>query len=181
ARLARQPECPFETIPLHPQRRLPFRAGHEIKCRADADEHRRMDPADMVRHPPLLLRRSQSDPDDVRARCTDLVEDCLVLQAPCGAITRARRAAYLDAGYFSGERAFQLLRDALAAAIEIVAISACNPVMAKVSKQIRPIDSGDTGMPKKPAEPDQRHAVRRHKPGIVENPTKARILVPFHN
>src|SRR5829696_2969552 len=65
ARLAAEPEEPLEAAALHPVRRLRHEAGVEVERRADADEHRRLEPRAHPLHPLLLARHAEADPDDV--------------------------------------------------------------------------------------------------------------------
>jgi hypothetical protein len=51
----------------------------KVEGRTDADEDRHAKPIDMVSHPALLLRRAESDPQNVRGRLPDLFHDKLVL------------------------------------------------------------------------------------------------------
>jgi hypothetical protein len=64
-RFRAQPEQPLERVTLHPLGRLRFHSRQEIECRADANHDRSIKAVEMRRHPPLLLRRAQPDPDDV--------------------------------------------------------------------------------------------------------------------
>src|SRR5689334_14136375 len=64
-RVLRDAERPFEAAVLHPARRLPLAAGDEVERGADSREHRRLEARPHPRHPLLLSRRPDPDPDDV--------------------------------------------------------------------------------------------------------------------
>ena len=80
----------------HPHRRLALRPGQEVECRADADHDRRVDARAVFRHPPLLFRCAQPDPDDVRPRGVDRIDDRAVLRLRHLPERRAERASHLQ-------------------------------------------------------------------------------------
>src|ERR671936_180104 len=60
-------EEPLQAPALHPLRRLAHPPGVKIEGRADADENRRVQISTHSRHPQVLFRRAEPDPDDVGA------------------------------------------------------------------------------------------------------------------
>ena len=55
----------------HPRRSLRHSPGMKIKRGTDANQDRRSQPALMLGHPSLLLRRAKPHPNDIRIRSVD--------------------------------------------------------------------------------------------------------------
>src|SRR5258705_8631173 len=70
-RLRAETKQPLESVSLHPQRGLTFRACQEVERGPDADHDRCLNAPEVVRHPELLLWRAQPHPYDVGARRLD--------------------------------------------------------------------------------------------------------------
>src|SRR6476620_11184073 len=64
---------PFQPHALHPVRRLGNEAGVEVERRADADQHRRIEPIAKVRHPLLLIGLADAHPHYVGAAAAEVV------------------------------------------------------------------------------------------------------------
>src|SRR5215213_2475961 len=63
---------PLEAALLHPARRHRDPAGVEVESGPDADHHRNVEAVAHSRHPLLLLRHADADPEHVRAGLVDL-------------------------------------------------------------------------------------------------------------
>src|SRR4051812_18557105 len=77
-RLLGNPISPLETAILHPRRRLRDAARMEVEGGPHGGHHRHVEPLAHVRHPLLLLRHADANPEDVRAVAMDAC-DQLVL------------------------------------------------------------------------------------------------------
>src|SRR2546430_11207722 len=99
-RLPQQAVEPLEPGSLHPARCLRQRPGMDVEGRADAEQDWRLEPNDMLRHPALLLGRTEADPHEVRFRAIDQLDDALVLlprQGPKGRRVRSRHGQVREA------------------------------------------------------------------------------------
>src|SRR5204862_390035 len=76
------------------------RPGMDVEGRADAEQNWRLELNDMLRHPALLLGRTEADPHEVRFRAIDQLDDALVLlprQGPKGRRVRSRHGQVREA------------------------------------------------------------------------------------
>src|SRR5215208_3520494 len=69
------PVDPLEPALLHPRGRLRDPARVEVERGADCAHHGDVETLPHARHPLLLLRHADADPQDVRARLVDLLDE----------------------------------------------------------------------------------------------------------
>src|SRR5215213_10596014 len=93
ARLLGDPVDPFKAALLHPPGRLRDAARVEVEGRADRAHDRHVQPLAEARHPLLLLRDADPDPEHVRPRVVDLVDERVLLLV-CHRAERWRVAAH---------------------------------------------------------------------------------------
>src|ERR1700732_5197347 len=79
ARFRAQPKQPFKPISLHPDRRLTLRPRQKIERGTHPYHDRRLNAAEMARHPELLLGCAQPHPYYMRPRHVDGRNDRAVL------------------------------------------------------------------------------------------------------
>src|SRR5262245_61701929 len=70
-RLGEQTKKPLDARTLHPDRSPRLIARQKVKGCTDTDQCRSIDSSDVLRHPFLLFRHSEPDPDEIRPRLVD--------------------------------------------------------------------------------------------------------------
>src|SRR5687767_10206200 len=140
-RLCGQTKEPLETALLHPRRRLLFQSRVEVERRADANHYRRIDAIEMFGHPVLLLRRAQTDPDDVGARIIDQLDDVGVLFPGELSEWRRERAGNREPGKALRQSAREEICDAVIATVEKVTVARGHRSLAAREHQIGTVDA----------------------------------------
>src|SRR5215218_4752331 len=140
ARLLRDPVDPFEAALLHPRRRLRDAPRVEVEGRADGAHHGHVEPRAHPRHPLLLLRHADADPQHVRARVVDLVDERVLLLFGHRPERRRVAARDVDPGMAAAQVQRELDERALVApAVQPHAVPALGAAVAVAQHQLRPV------------------------------------------
>jgi len=66
---------PRQSIPLHPERRIRFRAGIHVEREPDREQDASLDLRFISEDPILLLRRAEPNPNEIRREAIDFLQD----------------------------------------------------------------------------------------------------------
>src|SRR5690606_27870849 len=161
ARLLREAEHPLAAGAAQYARCTLHLARHHLECASDADQHRRVQRAAVRRHPAILLRGTETNPDDIRIGGIQPRVDLLLLVA--GQRTEGRRVMADDPG--PGEIPAELLPEpqqrVFRGSVEEVSISTLFGQAEERRHQIGAADAVRTAITVPAQQPDEWHAVRR--------------------
>jgi hypothetical protein len=178
-RLHRHPERPLQAAVLQPRRRLPHQPRVEVEGGPDPDLHQRQAVV-VVGHPALLLGAAEAHEQHARARGHDVVDDG-------GVLVLAERPEGWGLGVHdpqAGEPLLELAAHAQqplgTAAVEADRHAGRGRGLAQVQRQGGAVDARGVGRAEAPQRPHQRHAVRHHQVGPVDDLLEGGVVVGLH-
>ena len=77
ARFGPKLEDPGKSEPLHPRGSVGFHAGVDVEGEADGENHAAMNQMLVALYPSLLLRRAETDPNEIGRKSVDFIENVL--------------------------------------------------------------------------------------------------------
>src|SRR5215216_3115527 len=160
ARLLGDPVDPLEPALLHPAGGLRDAPSVEIERGAHPAHHRHLEPISEARHPLLLLRYADADPEHVRMRPVDLLDERALLGR--GQLPERRRepAHDADARVLAAQAERELGERALVApAVEPDAVAPLCAARAVAAHQLRAVDAVREPLAEQVGRPDNRHPV----------------------
>ena len=153
----------------------------KIESRADADHHGGTDATKMFVHPVFLLRRTQAHPDDIGLCVVDRSDDAFIFFFRERAVRRRIEPCDLQSRTPSCEPVGELLWDTFRASVKIVTVSLGQRLPANGQRQVGSADALDPRKPFPAAKPNERHAVRRDKAGLIMNLPEFFVLLTSHD
>ena len=178
---AGEPVEPFETAALDPARGLADAAGVEVESSTDTEKDGGGKAGPVGGHESFLLRRAESDPEEIRSAGGHLIDECGVLGGGQGAEGRREGADDADTRETLLEAGLQFLGDAGVAAVEEVG---CPGILAPGEDpfhQVGSVDAAHGAVACETAQPDHGHAVRGGEERTVVDATEVWISLGFHD
>src|SRR5215211_6368463 len=158
------PVDPLEPALLHPRGRLRDPARVEVERGADGAHHGDVEPLPHARHPLLLLRHADADPQHVRARLVDLLDERILLLGGHRPERRGVAPDDVDAGVARAQVQRELDERALiTAAVEPHAMATLGAAVVVAQHQLRTVDAVVEVTPEQVRGPDHGHAVGQHE------------------
>src|SRR5262245_15903514 len=135
----------------------------------------------MPRHPIILLRRAQADPNDIRIRRINHFENGVFF--PSIGRTPWRRMYSRDFQFREAllKLAREQISDAGCTAVKEMTMTGGRAALAEGQHQIRPVDPTGVAESMKPIEPDERHAVRRREAAPVDDRAQSWVVLALHH
>src|SRR4051794_9839137 len=165
-RLLRDAVRPLEPAVLHPRRGLRDATRVEVEGGADSTHDRHLEALADVRHPLLLLRHADADPEHVRLRLVDLLDQRVLFLGGQRTEGWGVAADDLDALVALAQPQRELHEVALvAAAVEPDAVALGCAALRVAAHELGAVDAVGKVLAKAVRGPDQRHAVRHGQRG----------------
>jgi len=177
-RLPRETVQPLKTDSANPVRAAWHDAGDEGECCSDADGDRNVEPCKSLVDPDVLLWHAEGDPEDVRPRRVDLLDDRLVLGKGQRAVRRRECTGNLVARVVSRECQPQSGKGRLRVAVEVAAVAFFIGAAEELTHDFGTGSPVDVMVAVSARRPDWCNAIRRPECRAVENGPETGILMP---
>ena len=168
---------PLEPTPLHPARCPTLRSGEEVERGSDAENRRSASLFPQDLRDPVLLRRTEADPEDVRTSASDAGRGRAELPLVQGAERGGLGPDDLRSGPEAAEVATEMLDGGRSSAEEVVAKAAVDASLAQESERVgtgQPLRA----VPEQAEREDDAHSVGDVEPAVEEIPVRG--IAPRH-